>query len=338
MFRQYFPFFIVASSLLFHAVISYARAEQPSRLLLLDTLILSHESPLQPSGLSVCQNQLVMISDNQDFSIYTLHPSNRRNSLGLFREITISPPPLPSSLPWKNTFQTKLSMLFSSKTYDWEAITCDQKGDIYLASEAFLNIAKIDASGSTQWLMYNLYERGAKERFFSVHNGGIEGLAWFGPDTLYIAAERSKRGIIKAQTKDNKWKITQTHLIPDSHSSGYPERAQDLAGLWLEDHYIFTLERNNFMVCRRRLIDMIVETCWSYRHIENAPEFRYKDSQFGIAEGLARLGGKLYIVVDNNEKARVKGNTDKKDTKAMLLVYKLPEDWLPSTPIPGGNQ
>lgn len=338
MFRRYFLFFIVASSLLIQPVNIYARSEQPTRLLLLDTLTLSHKSSLQPSGLSVCQNQLVMISDNQDFSIYALHPSNRRNALSLFRKITIRPPPLPSSLPWKNTLQTKLGMLFSPKTYDWEAITCDHEGNIYLASEAFFNIAKIDKSGNVQWLMHNLYERGAKEGFFNVYNGGIEGLAWFGLDTLYIAAERNRRGIIKAQTRGKRWEITQTNLIPDSRFIGYPERAQDLAGLWQESDYIFTLERNNFMVCRRRLIDMIIETCWSYSHIENAPGFRYNDSQFGIAEGLARLGDKLYIVVDNNEKARVNSNTDKKDTKAMLLVYKLPEDWLPSIPKAVGSQ
>ncbi len=335
MLRRYFLFFIAANSLLFQAINAYAGAEQPTRLILLDTLVLNHNNSLQPSGLSVCQNRLIMISDNRDFSIYVLHPSNRKSPLSLIRKITISPPSLPSSLPWKNTLQTKLGMMFSPKTYDWEAITCDREGNIYLASETFFNIAKIDESGNAQWLMHNLYERGAKEGFFSVYNGGIEGLAWFGLDTLYIAAERNKRGIIKAQIRAGKWEVTQTDLIPDSRFAGYPERAQDLAGLWQEGDYIFTLERNNFLVCRRRLIDMIVETCWSYSHIENAPKFRYKDSQFGIAEGIARQGDKLYIVVDNNEKAHVSSNTD---TQAMLLIYKLPEDWLPSIPRAGDNQ
>ena len=338
MFLRYFLSFIAASSLVFQPVNVYASAEHPTRLILLDTLALSHNSPLQPSGLSVCQNRLIMISDNQDFSIYALHPSNRKNALSLFRNITISPPALPSSLPWKNALQTKLGMMFSPKTYDWEAITCDHEGNIYLASEAFFNIAKIDESGNAQWLMHNLYECGAKEGFFNVYNGGIEGLAWLGHDTLYIAAERNQRGIIKAQTRGKKWEITQTNLVPHSHFIGYPKRAQDLAGLWQEGDYIFTLERNNFLVCRRRLIDMIVEICWSYSHIENAPEFRYKDSKFGIAEGLARRGDKLYIVVDNNEKARVSSNTDKRDTQAMLLIYKLPEDWLPGIPRTGDSQ
>ena len=330
MLRRYFLFFIAVDSLLFQAINAYAGAEQPTRLMLLDTLVLNHNSPLQPSGLSVCQDRLVMISDNRDFSIYALHPSNRKNPLSLFRKITINSPSLPSSLPWKNTLQTKLGMMLSPKTYDWEAITCDREGNIYLASEAFFNIAKIDKSGNAQWLMHNLYERGAKEGFFSVYNGGIEGLTWSDIGTLHIAAERSKRGIIKAQIRAGKWEVTQTDLIPDSRFFGYPERAQDLAGLWQDGDYIFTLERNNFLVCRRKLIDMLVETCWSYSHIENSPQFRYKDSQFGIAEGLARQGDKLYIIVDNNEKARVRSNTDTNDTQAMLLIYKLPEDWLPS--------
>jgi hypothetical protein len=338
MFRWYFLSFIAACTFLFQPITVYASAEQPSPLFLLGSLTLKYDSPLQPSGLSICQNHLLMISDNQDFSIYALHPSDRNNALSLFRKITVTPPALPSSLPWKNTIQTKLGKLLSTKTYDWEAITCDHKGNIYLASEAFFNIAKIDASGNAQWLIHGLYERGDKDGFFNVHNGGIEGLAWFGLDTLYIAAERNQRGIIKAQFNEKKWRITNTHLIPDSRFTNYPERSQDLAGLWQEGDYIFTLERNNFLVCRRTLNDLDIETCWSYSHIENAPQFRYQDSHFGIAEGLARQGDKLYIVVDNNEKARVSSSTDKKDTQAMLMIYKLPEDWLPNDPTTADNQ
>ena len=98
-----------------HADITYTDIERPQPLSLIDSLPLYHESPLQPSGLSVCQNRLLMVSDNQNSSIYELHPSNKEHPLSLFQKIIVSPPPLPSSLPWKEGIKTRLSMLFSPK-------------------------------------------------------------------------------------------------------------------------------------------------------------------------------------------------------------------------------
>ena len=331
MYYSYHISFTLAVSLLLFWVSAHANTSNldPQPLLLLNSLSLSHNPPLQPSGLSICENRILMVSDNKNSAIFQILPENKNKSLSIFQTISVSPPAFPEHLPLSHIFQSILASFFSGKTYDWEGITCDTKGNIYLASEAFFNIAKIDSSGHAQWILPNIYASGRQQELFQVYNGGIEGLAWKDDRMLYIAAERSERGILAAQITEEGWELSKVLSIPKTSIKNQTSRPQDFAGLWQEGAYLFTLERNNFLVCRRSINRLDIERCWSYRHIENAEIFRYNDTEFGIAEGLARQKNKLYIVVDNNKKARVNNRTD---TAPILMIYQLPEDWLTAIP------
>ena len=298
---------------------------QAQALLLLDSIRLEAKFHLQPSGLSVCNQRLLMISDSQDSIIFELHPDDKNNPLTAFRSLSISPPSFPDELPPSNIARSKMTAALYQKVYDWEAITCDRSGNIYLASEAFFNIAIITPSGQAQWIMPDIYTSGIRKGLFRAHNGGIEGLAWQNKHGLHIAAERSQRGLLRAQKTGQNWLIKEVHPVGDTYPAHLASRSHDFAGLWQENGKIFTLERNHFLVCRRDLVHLNLEKCWDYAHVENAKAFLYSDMEFGIAEGIARHKDKLYIVVDNNNKARIKNNTD---TAPLLMVYQLPDDWL----------
>lgn len=307
------------------ALLQASPADSAQNLVLQEALVLAWPTPLEPSGLAWCQGHLLMIADNQDQLIFEIHPeADEARRITVYKTlINIPPPPLPK-LPWSLQTEQQISALFSPKTYDWEAISCDNQGAIWLASERFIALLRIDPKGSTSWLDVEIYQAGFQAGLFQVNNGFIEGLAWQAPNLLFIAAERQQRGILMAELTDKtRAKISSAQTLTDSDQTQHANRPADFSDLWIEADALYTLERNHFAICRRTLLNFKTERCWSYAATENSPEYRYPENHYGIAEGLARIGKQLYIVVDNNQKNRLKtGQND-----AMLFIYTLPEDW-----------
>lgn len=302
-----------------------AFAAKPSPLVLQKALVLHWSAALEPSGLAYCQGQLLMIADNQDQHIFEIHPEAEEDQrVTVYKTLENIPSAPQAPLPWSILLEQQFSALFSQKTYDWEAISCDDQAKIWLASERFIALLKVSQQGDLSWLETDIYTKGHAAGLFQVNNGFIEGMAWQAPNRLFIAAERQERGILVAEIKNQtQAEISQVQALPASALAEQAKRSADFSDLWLEADALYTLERNHFAVCRRTLTSYEVERCWSYDAIENSADYRYPENNYGIAEGLARIGKQLFIVVDNNQKKRLKtGQTD-----AMLFIYNLPEDW-----------
>lgn len=304
----------------------------PAALVLHQALVINSPSPLEPSGLAYCQGHLLMIADNEDHLIFELTPdADESQLLHVYKTLNspLAPAPLPG-LPWFMQLKTNIAALTSQKEYDWEAITCDEQGNLWLASERYIALAKVTADGTLSWLALDIYINGKKQGLFQVDNGYLEGLAWHPSQRLFMAAERQQRGILVAALNDNSHAELQTiKAIATSPLSGQTSRSVDFSDVWVEPGALYTLERNHYAICRRSLSTLDAERCWSYAAVENSADYRYADSEFGIAEGLARVGSKLYIVVDNNQKKRLK--TEK--NHAMLFIYDVPDNWQ-SSPHP----
>lgn len=298
----------------------------PAALVLHQALVINSPSPLEPSGLAYCQGHLLMIADNEDHLIFELTPdADESQLLHVYKTLNspLAPAPLPG-LPWFMQLKTNIAALTSQKEYDWEAITCDEQGNLWLASERYIALAKVTADGTLSWLALDIYTNGNKQGLFQVDNGYLEGLAWHPSQRLFMAAERQQRGILVAALNDNSHAELQTiKAIATSPLSGQASRSVDFSDVWVEPGALYTLERNHYAICRRSLSTLDAERCWSYAAVENSADYRYADSEFGIAEGLARVGSKLYIVVDNNQKKRLK--TEK--NHAMLFIYDVPDNW-----------
>jgi hypothetical protein len=58
-----------------------------------------------------------------------------------------------------------------------------------------------------------------------------------------------------------------------------------------------------------------------YRHAEHDPRYMYEDRTFGMAEGIAIDEQRVYILLDNNEKARA---ADARDRRPTLFVFERP--------------
>ncbi len=291
---------------------------------------------LEPSGLSFCDDQLVMVSDRHNDTVYSIPLNDAVESQVIpYRPINLLTK-LPQNITWKDHL-IDLLLRWTDKRFDWEGIHCDDNGALYLASESLSAIAKIGPNSpngreSAQWITPSFAEEVKQHGFFNSINSGFEGITVDG-HTSFIALEREPRGLVSIHNKNKPAYIKKIQEIDEEGISS--KLKADFTGLWLEPSSslepssrlqfpkIYTLERNYFRVCRRSYSDWKIEQCWSYATTEKSSNYRFNNDQYGMAEGIARSGKYLYIVLDNNQETRRRNNSK----NPLLFQFKLPENW-----------
>lgn len=290
-------------------------AQAPLPLDLLRALPVEGAPGLQPSGLAFCGEKLLMVSDRHNHQVFEL--AIEQETARATPHLTLTDIPKPSldaydfGTRWWNT---------ASRRYDWEGISCDSSGRVYLLSETLSQVLVQEPGGKLAWLGDQSFRAGTQASLFQQFNALAEGLA-VAESRLLIAAERSPRGLLEMENSSGQWSVSRAVRLQPFPSL---ERPVDFSALWLEEDRLYTLERNHFQVCRRNLEDFSLERCWSYRHIEEAPPYAYQDLRFGKAEGIARRGDHLYLVLDNNDVPRA---SNPQDRRPWLFILKLPQDW-----------
>lgn len=313
---------IIVASLMTMATV--ARGADIERLELVRSIPLSGASGLEPSGLTSCMGELLTISDKHDMTLYRIQLDGVSANLEEARHLTHIPEPPSPPLPWHQKIQRWFSSLLYSK-YDWEGVACDSNNDIYLLSESNVAVLRVTPSGKSEWLDMPLYAAARQAGLLQRFNAFVEGIA-LSHGSMIIAAERDPRGLMSASVHDGQWTIDHAERSVDS---GLPaptsdQRSSDFADLYADDRHLYMLERNHSAICRRNLDSFALEYCWSYAHVENAPELRYKDSRYGVAEGMTIHQGSLYVIVDNNRGARMQAPDD---TQPVLFQFIIPKNW-----------
>lgn len=293
---------------------SLVSASAPAAPLVL-TRALPVEGPagLEPSGLTVCDGRLLMVSDDHADRVFLLALAADRARARVYRTVEAPTPDLSAyaGLPW---LQGRVAR------YDWEGLACDEADNLYLLSEALAQVLKLPPRGRGRWLGDAVYRAGRQIGLFEQHNAFAEGLA-LTPTRAYVAAERQPRGLVVADRSSEPWTAARAVWL-----NPFPDlaRPHDFSGLWAEGEALYTLERNHFQVCRRDPETFAVRRCWSYRAVEEGAAYRYAERRFGRAEGIARRGDLLYLVLDNNGDAR---EADPADHRPWLFEFALPADW-----------
>jgi len=301
-----------------------AWAELPlDELTLTQALRLNSELDLEPSGLASCNGNMLMVSDKHDHLIYSLEVQNGDIKTSIFKELGHIPENPHNEIPWTQKIKLWFIDAVMGNHLDWEGISCDTNGNIFLLSETTVSVLKISPDGKLLWLKNSLYRDGSAAGIFT--KTYTEGLAWSNNNQVYIAAERQPRGLIET-TLINDTLTTQRVLVLENTPLPLPtgdQRVPDFTGLFTIKNNLFTLERNHSALCQRSTKSLQPIYCWSYAHIENAPEFQYQDYRYGLAEGVALHNNKLYIVFDNNKQE----NKANADTSPLLLEFNIPEQF-----------
>jgi len=292
---------------------------------------------LEPSGLVYCHEKLLFVSDNHDHSVFELviNEASGEARASVFELVIneasgearaktyIQIDDIPN--PPKQDFPIILSvtrffaeLLGLSGGFDWEGVTCGDTGEIYLASEYYFSVLKIEINGGKTigtWLGHDLYKAGAEHGLFQSHNAYFEGVAYH-KGQIYLAAEREPRGVLRLSNQGEASVYVQSgpHFSPRG-------LAFDFTGLEIKNNKLITLERNDYLICERSVATYEAVTCWSFEFVGNSEEWGYQKDIYGLAEGLAIVDDTVWIIVDNNESPR---KSDKHDSRPLIMAFRYP--------------
>ncbi|MBK5012545.1 DNA topoisomerase IV subunit B [Pseudomonas sp. S60] len=267
------------------------------------------------SGLAQCRGSLWGVSDRDDDRIYRL---DQQASVWRAEPLLFNPPAVPESgLPWGLKTRTWLAGLVRGGELDFEGLTCDKAGNLYLVSEAHAAVLQLPEAGEPGWLKIDsaMVRQARASGMLLNFNALFEGLA-INPagDRLWLAAERERRGLVAIERQQSVWSCGRgcvllseagTEMQPAQMPNARP-RSRDFADLaWFEGK-LFTLERNAYRICRRDVDTGQVERCWSFA-ADALVEHRRYDQPFGVAEALVIDAKGAWVGLDNNEGARADG-------------------------------
>jgi hypothetical protein len=211
--------------------------------------------------------------------------------------------------------------------FDLEGITsCGNT--FYLANEQVRHILKID-QGKLEKLNINFFPPFKKQGYplaKIARNAGFEGIAIdCKSQTLFIAQERSPRGIIVYDLKNKKIKES---ILFDNKETKWG--SSDFADLHYANGFLYLLERNEHFISKYDLNKKeIVETV-SYGKVKNIHLRELYDSgeRFGLAEGLTITNDQIIIGIDNN-KSKISKKGEKsfglKGKFSSIIYYKRPK-------------
>ena len=262
---------------------------------------------VEPSGLVMRNDSLFTVSDDHDHTIFYIAIDFDKKTADLQPFIEFNAPELPES-----------------GHLDFEGITVDPAGNFYLVSESAFRILKVSpGGGSAEWVTPNLKHFGTNVGLFQKRNANFEGLSTTDGINFTLCAERQPRGIMQLNLQGMPRSITaikQDHAIIPSKE----KRTPDYAGLSIYGSTIYCLERGIHAVTELQIGHGKIseKSLWTFAHVENDPQWRYLDMEYGHAEGLLVNKDFIYVVIDNNGDARP---GDPGDSRPLLFVFSKPK-------------
>lgn len=286
-------------------------AQRPPELELLAALPIEAPENFQPSGLWVEEGRLLVISDKHDGTIYELR---------IEAEHAAAHPFVHFARPAEG-----LGVL------DFEGLSGDAAGGFLLASESSFRVARIEVARSkgasapparALWITPSLRAAGEAAGCFQVDNAGFEGLARLAAQRMLLAIERQPRALVEVTLGSGAPEVT-VQTMPES---AYPlphGRPPDFSDLSVAEGEVYALVRNGHLVVRleRREGRWVEGQGVSYAAAENDARNIYADVTFGLGEGLALTGDRIFVVLDNNGQTRAGAPAD---SRPLLFVFRRP--------------
>ncbi|MEZ5275417.1 MAG: hypothetical protein R3F07_03435 [Opitutaceae bacterium] len=279
-------------------------AETHPELTLLEALPIEGPAHLQPSGLVFREGELYAVCDKHPHTIFQVL---READSARFR-------PALEFLPPEGTPP--------DFNLDLEGICVDPSGRFHLVSETSFRALIVDGSGQARWTTPDLKPVGLKAGLFATRGGDLEGIVLLENGEYLLASERQPRGLIRVRADDESASI-EAWQMEDPDRMVPKGRTLDFSDLCQWRGRLFVLERNLHLVTEL-LPDgdrFQIGESWSYEKTVNAPEWRYADRTYGLAEGLAINDREILVLIDNNEGARA-GDPD--DHRPVLFVFRNP--------------
>ena len=321
------PGLILAGLLLTGSALAAEAPAEPGQLELVAEHAVNGMAGGNLSGLTRCGDEWLAVSDREDDRLYRLTPG--ADAWQAEAETFVAPPVPRSAMPWGLRMRTWLANRVRGGELDFESISCDDKGNRYLLSEAHTALLQVGPSGIAEWLTLpdELIRLARASGMLLNYNAQLEGLAIDPSGTrLWLAAERERRGLLVMQQDNGLWRcagscilmseagLLRSPLTPQSDKR-YPRSFGDVA---LRDGKLFTLERLEQRICRRDPGTGAEEKCWSFLATAQAENLRFAEPN-GLAEALWLDKDNAWLGLDNNDTARADG-----ERRPLVWQFKAP--------------
>lgn len=272
---------------------------------------------LEPSGLVLCDGRLLFVSDNHDDTVFELLLSGDAIASAVpYRRIENIPPPPQQAFTWSLRLKRFMAELVGlSGGMDWEGITCDATGTLYLASEYYFAVLAIDPENNLRWLGSDLYAFGRERGLFETMNAYLEGITLH-QDEWVLAVEREPRALIQMLSGEPVAASQPTRAGVDGEGLSY-----DYTGLTVWENRLFVLSRNHYDVCELDPLDFKELACFNYRDVERSAAYGYDTGPYGLGEGLSITDEAIWILLDNNGQFRL---NNAKDGRPQLFRFDNP--------------
>ncbi len=260
--------------------------------------------PIEPSGLTLKNNQLYTVCDD----------ANEIFQLNFSADNTLE------AVVLKQLDLPQLSVL----DLDLEGITT-VGDDFFVVSETHHKLVSVSGS-ELNWVpnLGGVYADAYKAGLFQVYNAGLEAVAYLGNQTFLLSVEREPRGLIEVQFDQSFSQVVKqtNQVFNDSTHALTLDRKPDLTGLFFHKGIIYALHRNAYIIHELIKNEQGVYQegqSWSFEHIVKHPDNAYQDMQFGHAEGLAVDDENFYLIFDNNRDPKLKNPND---TRPLFIIAK----------------
>jgi len=273
--------------------------------LILDSVIDLKKDKLEISGLTIKDDRLLYVSDNEENTfIYEVDNQGTKEFIDL-KKLEGSDLYFQSIQKYKK--KTKVLI-------DFEGIThCEDK--FYLANERLREVLLV-----TKKEIRKLDIRLDNDKYISMgfNNKGFEGIAVDCENNhLYLAKERAPRRIFKIDLKT--FNLIESFDLPHSDRqnqtvvnfftlTGLMKVSPDFAGLSFHKGHLYVLERNTYEVSKIDPISKKVINRYSF--IKDARQFQSIEP-FGVAEALFVEDDFIWIGFDNNWSYRTQSAVEK---------------------------
>ncbi|HEU5073946.1 MAG TPA: esterase-like activity of phytase family protein [Polyangiaceae bacterium] len=272
-----------------------------AELVLIRALPIDRRDNFQPSGLVWHEGKLLTVSDKHENEIFELVLEEQRVAVNSYRRFS-----LPAGIV----------------ELDLEGLCSDGAGGLLLASEAQVRVLRLASDATLSWATPALDRLGAAVGLFALPNAKLEGIARLADGRIVLAAERSERGLIELPA-DGEISRALAWSMPMTPFTLPLGRAPDFSDLASFEDELFALVRGAHLVVKleRSRTEWVEGAAWSFAATENDDRFGYVDRRYGVAEGLALDGNRVYLVFDNNGDAR---SSAPGDVRPQLLIFERP--------------
>lgn len=276
-------------------------AREVAELVLVKALPIDRRDNFQPSGLLWHEGKLLTVSDKHDNEVFELVLEERRVRVSSYRHFALPP---------------------GVVELDLEGLCSDGAGGLLLVSETQVRVLRLASDSTLSWATPALDRLGASVGLFALPNAKLEGIARLADGRILLAAERSERGLIEMPA-DGELSRAQAWNMSMSAFALPHGRTPDFSDLASFENELFALVRGAHLVVKleRTTAGWAEGAAWSFAATENDDRFGYLDRRYGVAEGLALDGNRVYLVFDNNGNGRTSAP---EDVRPELLVFERP--------------